>query len=277
MSDAPPLTAPAPSPVSSGVVPTTARTIRAELTKLLTLRLSLITAVATVLVTVAASWMNTFLIDAAYRAGRPEDTAGLESGSAFLVILHYGQIGVVLLAAWVIHQESDAGSLRSTLIAVPQRGYVIAAKGIIIAAAAAITAALSAFGSAGARCLVVDCAAPGNAFAATGSDEMRMLLGFVAYWTLIALFTYALAVLLRSGLAAMGIVLALALAVSVYLQRITPLARFLPDQAGAQLYAPPGLPEGELGPVVGGLVLLAWTVLALVVAVVAFRRQSVNH
>lgn len=275
MSDAPPLTA--PSVPSTGVAQTTVRTIRAELTKLLTLRLSLITAVATVLVTVTASWMNTLLIDAAHRAGRPEDTAGLESGSAFLVILHYGQIGVVLLAALVMHQEADPGSLRSTLLAVPQRGYVIVAKGIIIAVASAGTAALNAFGSAGVRCLVIDCAAPGNAFAPTGPDEMRMLLGFVAYWTLIALFSYALAVLLRSGLAAMGIVLSLALAVSVYLQRITPLARFLPDQAGAQLYAPPGLPEGELCPLWGGLVLLAWTALALIAAAVVFRRQSVRH
>lgn len=270
----PPATVSPPQPRKP---PTLSRAIRAEFTKLLTLRLSLYTAVATVLVIIAASWLNTFLVDAAHRAGRPEETAGLESGSAFLVIVHYGQIGVVLLAAWVMQQEADPGSLRSTLIALPQRGFVFAAKGLIVTAAAAVTAAVSAFGAAGVRCLVIDCSAPGNAFAATGADELRMLLGVVAYWTLIALFTYALSVLLRSGLAAMGIVLALALAISGYLSRMTDLARFLPDQAGAQMYAPTPMPDGELGPMLGGLVLLAWTVTALGAAALSFRRQSVRH
>lgn len=273
---APPSTAVA-AVVHPGIAQTALRTIRAELTKLLTLRLSLYTAVATVLLTIAASWLLTILIDSALRRGRPEDTAGLEPGSAFMVILNFAQIGVILLTAWVVHQEADPGSLRSTLVAVPQRGFVFAAKAVIVAVAAAATGALSAFGSAAVRCLVVDCGAPQNAFAATSADALRMLLGVVAYWVLIALFTYALAILLRSGLAAMGIVLALTLAVSGYLARITTLARFLPDQAGVQLYAPSPPPADELGPLGGGLVLLAWVTAALVASVVAFRRQSVRH
>ena len=77
-----------------------ARAVRAETTKLLTLRLCLNTMAGTVLLTVLLSWILTKLIDAAHAAGRPEEAAGLEGGTAFLVVLHYGQIGVILLAAW---------------------------------------------------------------------------------------------------------------------------------------------------------------------------------
>lgn len=259
------------------LAPTLLRALRAECTKLVSLRLALHTALATIVLAVAASWVLTRLIDAAYRAGQPEETAGLETGSAFLVILHYGQIGVVLLAAWVVHQEAEPGSLRSTLLSVPQRGVVLAAKAIAVTAAAALVGAAAAFGSAGVRCLVVDCAAPASRFAPTTSAELMVLLGVTAYWVLIALFTFSLAMLLRSGLIAMGIVLALVLAVSMHLLNVTPLARYLPDQAGAQLYQPPPILDGDLGPSVGGLILLAWTLSALTVAAIAFHHQPVRH
>lgn len=253
------------------------RVVRAEFTKLFSLRSSLAVMAATVLVSVGASWALTRLIKAAYDAGRPEDTAGLEAGSAFLVILHYGQIGAVLLAAWAMHQENDPGCLRSTLLSTPQRVVVFAAKAILIACVSAVIGTISAFGAAAVRCSAIACDASGSAFAPTTAAELRILLGVVAYWILIALFTYALAVLLRSGLAAMGIVLALSLAVSLALLNITPLARYLPDQAGAQLYQQPPILDGDLGPVTGGLVLLAWTSIALLAALVSFHRQPITH
>ncbi|ASN18385.1 hypothetical protein [Arthrobacter sp. YN] len=256
---------------------TVSRAVKAETTKLLTLRLCLNTVVGSVLLTVLLSWLLTNLIDAAHNAGRPEEAAGLEGGTAFLVILHYGQIGVVLLAAWSMHQEAENGSLRSTLISLPQRNIVLAAKALVVLAAVFITALLSVFGSAGVRCLVIDCAAENNQISPTPQATAGVLWGVILYWVLIALFTYALSVILRSGLAAMGTVLAMALIVSTYLVNITPLAKFLPDQAGAQLYQLPPPTPGDLGPATGGLVLAVWVVAALIAALVLFRRQPVRR
>lgn len=251
--------------------------VRAEISKLMSTSLTLYAMAGTIIVSIAASWVLTTLIDAALRAGRPEETAGLDIGSAFLVILHYGQIGAVLVAAGVIHQELSPGCLRSTVLAVPQRGVVFMSKAMVVAVVTAAMAVMSAFGSAAIRCLVTDCSTRKSSFAPTAADEVKMLIGLVIYWTLIALFTYALAVVLRSGLAAMGIVLALSLAVSSYLLRVTPVAKFLPDQAGAQLYQQlPSMP-GDLGPAVGALVLSTWTLVALIAAFLAFRHQPVHH
>ena len=267
----------ATSDVRTGSRTTMIRAVRAETTKLLTLRLCLNTMAGTVLLTVLLSWILTKLIDAAHAAGRPEEAAGLEGGTAFLVVLHYGQIGVILLAAWSMHQESDSGSLRSTLISLPQRSAVLAAKAIVIVVAVFITAVLSVFGSAGIRCVVIDCTAESSQIAATPQAASGILWGVVLYWILIALFTYALSVVLRSGLAAMGTVLAMALIVSTYMVNITPLAKFLPDQAGAQLYQLPPSAPGDLGPATGGLVLAAWVFAALIAALVLFRRQPVRR
>jgi ABC-type transport system involved in multi-copper enzyme maturation permease subunit len=176
-----------------------------------------------------------------------------------------------------MHQESDSGSLRSTLISLPQRSAVLAAKAIVIVAAVFITAVLSVFGSAGIRCVVIDCTTETSQIAATPQAASGILWGVVLYWILIALFTYALSVVLRSGLAAMGTVLAMALIVSTYMVNITPLAKFLPDQAGAQLYQLPPSAPGDLGPATGGLVLVVWVVAALVAALVLFRRQPVRR
>ncbi|MDR6438228.1 ABC-type transport system involved in multi-copper enzyme maturation permease subunit [Paenarthrobacter nicotinovorans] len=267
----------ATSDVRTGSRTTMMRAVRAETTKLLTLRLCLNTMAGTVLLTVLLSWILTSLIDAAHKAGRPDEAAGLEAGTAFLVILHYGQIGVILLAAWSMHQESDTGSLRSTLISLPQRSVVLAAKAIVIVVAVFVTAVLSVFGSAGIRCVVIDCTAESSQIAATPQAGSGILWGVVLYWILIALFTYALSVVLRSGLAAMGTVLAMALIVSTYLVNITPFAKFLPDQAGAQLYQLPHPAPGDLGPATGGLVLAVWVVAALIAALVLFRRQPVRR
>ncbi|WP_369745738.1 hypothetical protein [Paenarthrobacter sp. AMU7] len=263
--------------VRPGSRTTMARAVRAETTKLLTLRLCLHTVVGTVLLTVLLSWVLTNLIETAHRAGRPEEAAGLVGGTAFLVILHYGQIGVILLAAWSMHQESDSGSLRSTLISLPQRSAVLTAKAIVIVAAVFITAVLSVFGSAGIRCVAIDCTAESSQIAGTPQATSGVLWGVILYWVLIALFTYALSVVLRSGLAAMGTVLAMALIVSTYLVNITPLAKFLPDQAGAQLYQLPPPTPGDLGPATGGVVLAVWVAAALITAHLLFRRQPVRR
>ncbi|MFF1828432.1 hypothetical protein [Paenarthrobacter sp. NPDC058040] len=254
----------------------TARAFRAETTKLLTLPLFLYAAAGSVVLTVGLSWILTSLVASALQGGRPKDAGGLEAGIAFLSILHFGQIGVILLGAWVVHQEAGSGSLRSTLVAVPQRASVFAAKALLVFTGALLTAIPSVFGAAGIRCTVIDCGADNNRIAPDPASSAGILWGVVLYWTLIALLTYALSVALRSGLAAMGSVLALVLVVSTFLLPITRAARFLPDQAGAQLYQHAPQPPDALGALGGGLVLLAWVIVAMTMACILFSRHPVR-
>jgi hypothetical protein len=107
------------------------------------------------------------------------------------------------------------------------------------------------------------------------AGEVRVLGGVVVYWTLLAVLTFALGALMRNGLTSIGVVLGLALALSPYLVTLSPLARFLPDQAGAQLSHHGPFLAGELGPVLGLVVLVAWTLGTAVAGDVSFRRWAV--
>lgn len=276
MPSSPPRTVAIATDIRLGWTPTFVRAFRAETIKLLSLRFFLVTASGTVLACVLLSWGLTALIAEAQRAGKPENAGGLESGSAFLLVLHYGQIGLILLAAWTMHQEADSGSLRSTLVSVPRRSCVLAAKAVVVAAESLCVALPSVFGSAAIRCVPIDCTASGNGPGPDSAVSWAILWGVVVYWLLISIFTFALAVILGSGLTAMATVLALALIVSTYLLHITPLAKALPDQAGAQLYQLPPVRPGDLGPLAGGLTLLAWSLAALFMAFVVFRRRPVR-
>lgn len=250
--------------------------VRAELTKALTLRMFVLTAVGTMTLAIGLSWLVTRLTQQAYDAGRPEDAAGLEAPSAFLVILHYGQIGVILLGCWLLFQESDNGSLRTTFLAVPNRLVVFLAKGCVALSGSAAVAVTSVGGAYLVRCAATTCVVGTDLTGTTGGD-LRVLGGVVAYWSLLGVLAFALSAAVRNGLVGLGLLLVLVLAASSYLLTLTPLARFLPDQAGAQLYQqdpPIGI---DLGPGWAVLVLGAWVAAAIVAGSYSFRRWAVSH
>ncbi|WP_435738248.1 hypothetical protein V5D56_06570 [Cellulosimicrobium sp. PMB13] len=244
--------------------------VRAETTKLATLRLPVAAAVATVVLTVGLSWLVTVLTDAALDAGRPQDVGGLEPATAFLVVLHYGQIGVIALAAWSVFQESDNGAVRTTFLAMPQRIAVLLAKLTVVLVAGLGLGAVSAAGSWLARCPTT--CAPG--FAGSAAADVQVLVGVAVYWGLLAVLTTAVSAVVRNGLVGMAVMLALVLAGSSYLLTLTPAAELLPDQAGSRLYQLPPVPPDALGPAGGLAVLLVWVLVATVGGALSFRRWS---
>jgi hypothetical protein len=251
------------------------RAVRAEVTKLTTLRTPVGVVVGTAVGTIALSWLITALTSRAFAAGQPQDAGGLEPGTAFLVVLRYAQIGAVLLGGWVLAQERDNHAVRATMLAVPHRRTAYLAKVLVTAAVTAVTAVVTVLGSAAVRCAATDCGARGARLAPDVAGEVRVLGGVVVYWTLLAVLTFALGALVRNGLTSIGVVLGLALALSPYLVTLSPLARFLPDQAGAQLSHQGPFLAGELGPVLGLVVLVAWTLGTAVAGDVSFRRWAV--
>lgn len=246
---------------------------RSELTKLLTLRTTLITAVATPLAVIALAWGVTAAV-----AGAPAEgpSTGLVPGSAFLLALDFGQFGVILLATWAALQQTDKPTLRTTLLATPQRLLVLFAALWVLVVLVAAGAALAAAGSAGVRCLAIDCGTVDAAFAPDAGTAWRMAAGLVAFWVGMAATTYATAIATRAPLAVMGVMLALTAGLSDLLLNATDAARFLPDQAGSLLYQPGPLAAGSLTPTSGGLVLAGWTALAITAAAWSIHRRDVG-
>ncbi|GGM87232.1 hypothetical protein ACFFX1_05895 [Dactylosporangium sucinum] len=64
--------------------------------------------------------------------------------------------------------------------------------------------------------------------------------------------------------------------VSYLLSRVTALARFLPDLAGIRLFARESFAafDDALDPLIGGLIMAAWTLGLLAVSAVVFTRRD---
>lgn len=236
---------------------------RAELTKVLTLALARRTLLLTPLVVGLLSLAIGRLTADALAAGRPGDAAGLEPATAFLVVLHYAQVAAILVGAWALAQEQQDSGLMTTLVAVPRRGLMLLAKALVVGGSVFLMGVASGVLALLSRCASSDCAAWVTTSAV---GDGVLVLGLGTYWAVLATLTLLLGFGLRSGLASLGIMLALVLAASPYLLSHGRWARYLPDQVGARLFdlAPP-LPDDLSGPQALG-VLAGWILLAAAAA-----------
>ncbi|WP_433271607.1 hypothetical protein ACQPZF_12900 [Actinosynnema sp. CS-041913] len=187
--------------------------------------------------------------------------------------IRYGQIGFILLGVLAAASEYSGGQIRTTLAGVPSRTLLMAGKTIAYSMFAALTAVVTVVASAvAAQAVVGRHGVPVSDFFA--AQHLGPLLGAAAYLVLIGLLAHAVAFLTRNLVAALVSVLTLVLVVSPLLMAMTPLAGYLPDQAGATLYLTDPVATDVLTSVQGAGVLGAWVALALVVAVVVFTRRD---
>jgi ABC-2 type transport system permease protein len=191
---------------------------------------------------------------------------------AGFVGLLYGNLAFVAFAVLVFSSEYTSGMIRASLAAVPQRGLfylsklgVAGAVCLLVGAVTAVVSFLSAQAGLGPH--GVDLSAPG---------ATRAVLCGIAYVTLLGVFAASVAALLRSTALSLGILMPLFFIVSPALGAIPgtkPVARFLPDQAGMQaMKATVG--HGDLTPAQGLLVLVAWTVAAVLFGYWSIRRRD---
>ena len=193
-----------------------------------------------------------------------------------------GTVGAIILGVVVVSSEYtavavDLGGSRqvtATLVATPQRVRVLIAKVVVVAAVAAAIA----FTSTGAAVVVSQALLgpyghpPGAVFGRLG----WRLAGAVLYWVLTAELALAVAVLTCSGIVSLVALIAntSVVSVSLVLSQVTSLAKYLPDMAGAQMFATHYPAPDVLPPLTGGSVMLAWTLAALAVAAAVFARRD---
>ncbi|WP_157252858.1 ABC transporter permease [Nonomuraea typhae] len=185
-----------------------------------------------------------------------------------------GQAIVVVVAVLAIGGEYSTGMIGLTLVAMPRRITLLAAKATVLTGVtlAAGTAAVLASVLAGRLIL------PGNGFTPAHGQELlsladgptlRAAMGSVLYLALIALLSLGIAVAVRDSAAAVGVVLGLIYVLGVLpflisdpdaqllLWRISPMNAGLAVQATADLSALP------LGPWAGLGVLAVWAAVSM--------------
>jgi hypothetical protein len=184
------------------------------------------------------------------------------SDSGF-VELTVGVLGALVLGTVAAGSEYRGRQIRTSLLCVPSRLRLLAAKTGAVALTVGVTAAVSA---------VVTLALAGTL---TGGAWPRIL-GVVVYWVLDALLAYGITLLTRSGILPLTVMIVNTTAVSFtyLLTKVTPLAEYLPDMAGAHMFIHDMNTPNELAPLTAGLVMAAWAAGLLAVAGYVFHRRD---
>jgi ABC-type transport system involved in multi-copper enzyme maturation permease subunit len=201
-----------------------------------------------------------------------------------------GLIAVIVVAAMFITAEYRRGLIRTTLIASPQRGRVLAAKAIVIGSVTFVAGLVAA-----AAAVIFGAQLSRNRtylFPVSWATELRVIVGTAALLAVTAVLALALGTLFRRSAAAVTVVIVaivlpyilavasiLPLSAVDWLLRITPAAAFAVQQAAPQypqviaLYSP-GSGYFPLAPWAGLAVLCGYAALVLGLAVVLLRRRD---
>ena len=238
----------------------------AELTKALSLRSVQATFLAVLIMPAALSLASGLAFTPDRGGSIPFESLGFETAG-------FGQPLVILLAALIMGTEYLDGQLRTTLLATPRRGTVIAAKLFLVGILAATTGLCAI-----ALSVVVKHASlrgHGLELGEFSSGMMLNLLGVALNYALIALIAAAITAITRTIIATLVVLIPLVLGVTISLVGVFPALRFLPDLAGLQLLMPyPGV--GLLDPLPGTLVMTSWATVLMFIAWALFRRRDVE-
>lgn len=242
------------------------RAVAAELSKLLSLPSTAVAFAAMVLGPVAVTFLNA------------RNAAYTDPAQAVLSAAPIGTVGAIVLGVVAMSgeyrsgpQESGGGrQITNTLTAMPHRAWLLAAKAVSVVLLVAVAAAF-------AFLLALVCA-----HHVLGGGEVRgvpaRLFGAAAYWAFTALIALAVTVFTRSGILPLIVLIANGSLVSLsyLLSKVTPAARYLPDLAGIRLFADEDhlAMADALDPVTGGLVMGAWAMGLLAVAVLVLHRRD---
>ncbi|MBP2706400.1 ABC transporter permease [Microbispora sp. RL4-1S] len=252
------------------------RALAAEVAKLVSLPSVWIATAAGVLVPSGIAAINASAARGAITRGA-RATAGADLGYQELA---FGVVGVIILGVVAISSEyvtesAESGGGRqitTSLTAVPSRLRFLLAKASAVAIAGASLAIVAGAATMSAVRVVLGEHAP-----PLGTDDVPRLAGVVCYWVCAALLAFAITVLTRHGVVPLAVLIANTSVVSVtyLLTKITPLANYLPDLAGAHMFVRTFAGGTvEISPLTGGLVMTAWTTALLTVAAVAFTRRD---
>ncbi|TMQ90249.1 DUF1349 domain-containing protein [Actinomadura soli] len=188
-----------------------------------------------------------------------------------------GQAAIVALAVLFVTSEYRRGMLRTTFAATPRRGRVLAAKAVVAGLAAMAAGLAAAFGA-------VLLAAPlqrSNGLSPPSLADgavLRAVLGTAALLAVVAVFTVAVAVIVRRSAPAITVVLmvlllpqivatGLPLSAARWLERLTPAAGFAIQQTVVRF-------DRAIGPWTGFGVLCAYAAAAMAAALWLVRKRD---
>jgi ABC-2 type transport system permease protein len=252
-----------------------------EWTKIRSVRSTVWSLILFVLITIGFTVLITAVTSATWNSGRGARSAHLTilADPANFILgagIFLGQLTICVLGALVITTEYSTGVIRASLLAVPKRIPMLAAKSVVFAALILVLAEIVTFGS-----FLIGSAIIHSRVAVSLSDPgvTRVVLGTGLYLAVLGLFALAIGSLIRHTAGAIATVIGVVLVLPI-LASLLPgswgahIHAYLPSQAGS-LIAQTHRHSGDLLTPWQGLgVLCVWTALLLGAAVYLLRHRD---
>lgn len=255
------------------------RLLAMEWTKFRSVRSTVFSLLAFVVLTLGLAALFTWLtvnqwdkIDADQRAAYQRDAVGNILGGGFVL----GQLAICVLGAMVITSEYSTGMIRASLLAVPKRTPMLAAKGLVFAAVTFVVGEVVSFGAFGIGAPILHSKVP---VSLSDHGVLRALLGAGLYLMMLGLFAMAVGALVRHTAGAITAVIG-------FVEVLAPLAQLLPGSLGKHVHAylPTEAghlvaqsvqgPKDLLSPWQGYGVFSLWTAGLLIVAGLLLKRRD---
>ncbi len=173
------------------------RLLLAEWTKIRSVRSTFWTLIIFVAVTVGFTTLLTWLISANWSQARPEQRVATVTDPVATILgtgLGFGQLAICVLGVLVISSEYSTGVIRASLLAVPRRPYMLAAKAVVFAVIVLIAGEIVSLCSFFVGAAILHSHAP---VALSDPGVTRAVVGAGLYLAVLAEFSLAIGALLR--------------------------------------------------------------------------------
>lgn len=259
-------------PLRSGIP----QLVRSEWTKLWSVRSTGWSLLAMVTLTIGFAALLCFEVGRSSDQIPEAERATFDATGIAFAGLTFGQLAAAVLGVMVIGSEYSTGAIRSTLVAVPRRLRLVAAKTMVILGVVFVLGTLTCFA---AFLIGQALLSPSGLDTSLGEPGvLRAVFGGGLYLTASALFGLALGVLLRQTAGAIVVAIA-GLLVVPPLTTLLPgdwgqsLSKWFTSNAGQRILSVQ--PSGDLpSPWAGFAAFCLWGVVILVIAMVLMQRRD---
>lgn len=273
------MTGTAPAATAPGQKAGLGHLLLSELTKIRSVRSTVWSLIAYVVVTVGLTalltWLTVHAIDGGQQA--PSSVTGDPASFILGTGLSFGQLAIVVLGALTMTTEYSTGVIRASVLAVPKRLRILAAKCIVFAALIFVVTEIISFAS-----FFIGRAIISSVMQVSLSDPgvTRAVIGTGLYLTVLGLFALAIGALIRHSAGAITVSIGLVLVVGPLLALLNSyswgrdLHSWFPTVAGSAIVSVLQPAHQVLTPWQGFAVFCGWTALLLIIGGLLLRRRD---
>ncbi|MFI2645664.1 ABC transporter permease [Streptomyces sp. NPDC018610] len=253
-----------------------AQVIRSEWTKIRSVASTVWTLSLAVIVTIALGMLISALSKNEFGSMDPRERLSFDPTFVSFAGMALGQLAMIVFGVLVVSNEYSTGMIRTSLAAVPRRGAFLASKVAVASALALLVGMATGFAA-----FFLGQAMLGPLLRTTldAPGVLRAVIGGGLYMTLIAVFSMGVALMLRSPMLSLGVLMPFFFLVSNILANVSAtrkVGQYLPDQAGSRIMRvlPRVGDDTPYGPWGGLGIMVLWVIAALVGGYALLRRRD---